>query len=90
MDGSFVGEIRGGFGRPARFTARVEKGRTVAQTGGRPPCLCPRAVPQPCERSRATERRVPGHWGRLPARRPAAVRTEPPHPRRLGRSHPPL
>jgi hypothetical protein len=38
----------------------------------------------------ATERRAPAHRGRLPARRPTAVRTEPPHPRRLGRSRPPL
>jgi hypothetical protein len=31
QDGSFVGETRGGFGKPARFAARVEKGRTVHQ-----------------------------------------------------------
>jgi hypothetical protein len=42
----------------------------IAQIGGRLPCLCPRA----------TERRAPAHRGRLPACRPAAVRTELPPP----------
>lgn len=42
----------------------------IAQTGGRSPCLCPRA----------TERHAPAHRGRLPARRPPAVRMEPPPP----------